>query len=253
MQISERWYEQFFREDYYRLYRGQRSVGPDRTDQQVAFLEQALALPQEAAILDLACGWGRHAIPLAQRGYRITGQDLSQFHLDLARKAAAAGGVSLSLIHGDMREIPFEAEFDAVINIFSAFGYLENDAEDAKVLTQVGKALKPGGKFFIDLGNREHVIRTYEFRDWQQLEDGGLVLFERQMDLLESRNHVRITLIDPDGTRRETGHVFRFYTLTELVKILADAGLVFQRAWGDFDGSDYGLDSRRMIVQAQKL
>ena len=252
MQISERWYEEFFREDYYRLYRGYRSVVPDRTQQQVEFIEKTLALPPSSAILDLACGWGRHAIPLAQRGYRVTGQDLSQLHLDLARKAADAAGVSLSLVHGDMREISFEAEFDAVINISSAFGYLENDAEDAKVLGQVGKALKPGGKFFIDVGNREHVIRAYASRDWQQLEDGALVLFERHIDLVTSRNHVSIILIEPDGRRRETGHVFRFYTLTELIKMLAEAGLVFQRAWGDFDGSDYSLDSRRMIVLAEK-
>ena len=78
------------------------------------------------------------------------------------------------------------------------------------------------------------------------------MLQERELNLLESRNYVRLTIVEPDGSRRVHEHVFRFYTLTELVGMLARAGLAFRAAWGDFDGSPYTLDSHRMIVLAEK-
>jgi SAM-dependent methyltransferase len=101
-----------------------------------------LALPERSEILDLCCGHGRHAIALAQRGYRVTGQDLSEFLLARGRAEADAKTVELDWILSDMRRIPFEQRFDAVINIFSSFGYLETEDEDQRVLDQIHRDLK---------------------------------------------------------------------------------------------------------------
>src|SRR5262249_43283414 len=138
----------------------------ERTAVEVEFLVQALALPPGAALLDLACGHGRHTIELARRGYQVTGLDLSTSHLALARQAAAAQGVVVSWVEADMRELP-PGPFDAVINLFSAFGYLESDAADQQVLAAVGRVLRPGGRFILDTRNREHVVRTFQRRVWQ--------------------------------------------------------------------------------------
>ena len=95
-------------------------------------------------MLDLACGWGRIAVPLAQRGYRVTGIDLSETFVTMARESARAAGLDIDFRQGDMREIPFVGEFDAVIMMWTAFGVLESDEEDEKVLHAVARALRPG-------------------------------------------------------------------------------------------------------------
>src|SRR5258708_12984111 len=91
----------------------------------------------------------------------MTGQDLSEVFLHEAQVQADAQQVQVRWVHSDMRTIPFELEFDAVINIFTAFGYLENEDEDQKVLQRVYKALKPGGLFLLETVQRNGLIRHY--------------------------------------------------------------------------------------------
>lgn len=245
------WYVEFFGEDYLRMYTP--LLTPERTEEEVAFVVERLGLPPGSAILDLCCGHGRHSIPLAQRGYQVTGLDLSQVFLAKAQADAEEAGVQVRWVHSDMRQIPFEAEFDAVINMFTAFGYLESDHEDRKVLRQVCKALKPGGRFLIETINREYIMRHFLPYDISRHEDGLVVLNERYFDLLTSRLAVRVTMIEPDGARREYGHALRFYTLTELAHMLAAAGLWLEGYYGDLDGSDLTLDSRQMIILSRKV
>jgi SAM-dependent methyltransferase len=190
---------------------------------------------------------------LARRGLNLVGQDLSLEYLEMAGLAAQAEGLKIETVHSDMRVIPFESRFDAVINMFSAFGYLETEEEDAKVLGAVTRALKPGGRLLMDLINREWVMANYVPTEWHTGEDGTIYLERRNVDLVASRNHVSFTAIAPDGSRRDiVGHHFRLYTLTELVRLLADAGLRFEEAYGGFEGEPYGITTRRMIVVAQR-
>lgn len=100
--------------------------------------------------------------------------------------------------------------------------------------------------------NREFIIRHNRPTDWQQLEDGTVVLQSRDVDLVTSRNTARLTFISPSGEREKAVNHFRFDSLTELVRMLATAGLSFPEVWGDFDCSPYTLDSPRMIVLASK-
>jgi len=249
-EFNRRWYADplLHGEDYFRIFP---PPGPESTARQVEGLLRLLELAAGASVLDLACGWGRIAVPLAQRGYRVTGLDLSEAFLAKAREAAQTAGMDIDFRRADMREVPFVGEFDAVIMMLSAFGVLESDEEDQRVLDAVARALRPGGRFLIEQMSREWVIRHFQGRDWAEREGGTLVLHERELDLLESRNCVRMTVIEPDGSRRKYDHTFRFYTLTEFVAMLARAGLTCRAAWGDFDGSPYTLYSHRMIVLAE--
>ena len=118
------WYRHLFDGFYYDVWfrRGASDEAQaERTAAEVTFLVQALARPPGAALLDLACGHGRHAIALAERGYRVTDLDLSASHLALARQAAAAQGVAVTWVQADMRDLA-AGPFNAVINLFSAFG-----------------------------------------------------------------------------------------------------------------------------------
>jgi SAM-dependent methyltransferase len=241
----------FFREGFYH-----RAWAPgerfERAEREVDFMVGALSLPSGASVLDLCCGEGRHAVELALRGYRMSGLDLSAFHLRLARQAAKDAGVSVRWHRADMRDLPWEDEFDAVINVFTSFGYLESDEEDFKVLMAVARALKPGGRFLLDTINREMLVRHWETHRWQEGADGTLRLEDRRFDFLGGRQRNRVLSIHPDGTRREREIDLRMYTLKELADMLSRAGLVVRQTWGGFDGRDYGLDTLRMIVLSEK-
>lgn len=247
------WYVRFFKGDYLRVYG--HTLQQDRTDLETQFAIHALGIQPHHRVLDLCCGQGRHSIALAKTGLNVTGVDLSEEMLAIARSTADEAGVSLTLRQADMRHLPddLENQFDAVINMFSSFGYLESEDDDQQVLHQIAKALKPGGKLLMDLLNREWVIINNEEYDWHQHEDGRVVLEHRQLDLQTSTNHLSYTEILPDGTRNQLSNLkMRLYTLTELTKMLATAGLTLKHVNGGFRGEEYGVNTRRMIVIASK-
>lgn len=248
--IDQKWYARFFGEDYFRIYGP--FLTPDRTDREVNQIAELLSLPPESEILDLCCGHGRHAIPLAERGYRVTGQDLSAFFLEKAEADAADAGVQLNLVQRDMRDIPFEDKFDAVINIFSAFGYLESDEEDQKVLHQVHKALKPGSRFLLDTVHHAWLTKNFEPREWHVGTGETIVLEERQWDLLSGHNETTVILIQPDGSREQHQYTMRIYTAAELVRIVTATGLQIDATYGALDGRELTLDAPRVVVLASK-
>lgn len=249
MTTASPWYEAFFGHDYLDVYGHELTA--ERTAREAGFIERALGLGAGDRVLDLCCGPGRHAVTLAARGYRVTAQDLSAAYLARAAESARQAGVPLETVRSDMRVIPAPEPFDAVINMFTAFGYLESEDEDRKVLGAVAQALRPGGRLLLDLLNREWVIANYVQNDWHAGADGTLYLERRELDLVTSRNHVTFTSIPPAGGRREiAGHHVRLYTLTETIALLAAAGLRFVRAHGGFDDEPYGIGTRRMLVVA---
>jgi SAM-dependent methyltransferase len=240
------WYREFFGEEYFRLFDG--ALTPERTAREVEGIVKLLNLPPGSQILDLCCGHGRIAIPLAQRGYRMTGLDLSEPFLERAKADAACAGVSIDWLRSDMREIPFDAAFDAVINIFTAFAYLESEEDDLQVLRQVRKALKPGGRFLLETNHRENVVRRFLPAEITRWEDGTLVLNERSFSLLTSRYDGRWTLIRPDGSRREYCTSKRLYSLTEFARLFTAAGLELRGYFGGLDGGEMTLESRRLAL-----
>ena len=248
--MSEPWYAKLFDEDYLRYYTG--NLTPEQTSQEVDFITEKLELKPGAQVLDLACGHGRHSLELARRGYLVTGQDLSELFLAKARASAEVAGLDVRWVHADMRQIPFENEFEAVINWYTAFGYLESEEQDLKVLEAIHRALRPGGKLLLDTINQAWLMRNFLPRGWLATAEGGFLLEERSYDLLAGRNTVTATYIGPSGERIVTGHSIRIYTLVELARMLEGTGLELCSTWGGMDSSPYSIASRRLIVLAEK-
>ena len=247
------WYVRFFKGDYLRVYG--HTLQQDRTDLETQFAIHALGIQPRHRVLDLCCGQGRHSIALAKTGLDVTGVDLSAEMLAIARSEAVLAEVDLTLRQADMRQLPddFESRFDAIINMFSSFGYLESEDDDQHVLHQAAKSLKPDGKLMMDLLNREWVIINNEEYDWHRHEDGRVVLEHRALDLEKSINHLTYTEILLDGTRRVMSDLhMRLYTLTEMAKMLNNAGLTLHNVYGGFRGEDYSVNTRRMIIVAMK-
>jgi SAM-dependent methyltransferase len=204
------------------------------------------ACPAGGDLLDVPCGYGRHAIPLARAGYRVVGVDRSRTLLTEARRRAGDGPPEL--VEADYRELPFADEsFDAALNLFTSLGYL-GDEEDAKVLDQIRRVLRPDGRLVIETMHRDLAVSRFRAQDWQLLGEGRLLLEQRTFDAAAGVATTTQTLIDKAGGRDSRTFSVRVYTATELVAMLTRAGFDDVRCYGDFDGSPFATDTRLVIV-----
>jgi SAM-dependent methyltransferase len=247
---GERWFETFFDDLYIPLFSP--FVGEERTRDEVAFIADTLGLPAGGVILDLACGYGRILLPLAERGYRVIGVDRSAVLLARARADAADRGLAAALALADMRHLPLRGAADAVISIFSALGYFDTEAENQAVFDQVALALRPGGRFLLDVANPLAKIRGFSPKDWLETPDGLRVLVERTFDFQNGRIGEVWRIIRPDGGEERRAFRVRQYTLPELCTMLAMAGLAVEAVFGGPRGEPYGFDSPRLIALSRK-
>lgn len=181
----------------------------------------------------------------------MVGYDLSESLLREARASAHAARVKVAFDHGDMRELPYKGEFDAVINMFTSFGYFEKTEDDRKVLHGVARSLKARGKFLVERFNRESLAYELPTQGWRIREDGSIILQEDTFDPLRGRYDTRRIIIDREGTREQRGSV-RAYTLPEMKELFDAAGLHIHRVLGGLDLSPYRARSRRIILYAVK-
>jgi SAM-dependent methyltransferase len=154
----------------------------------------------------------------------------------------------------DMRALPLRsASLDAVVSLSSSFGYLESDGDDLRVLREVARVLRPGGALLVDLLNRENALSGFVPSVQRVEEDGTLVVEQRRFDALTSRLTTSFVVVAPSGERIDSlGHSLRLYTLTELSRMLAEAGMQLEMVHGGFAGEDYALESVRLIALARR-
>jgi len=241
------WWQKFFDEHYLKVY----EEVEKRTSKEVESILRMMDLKPKAKILDLCCGYGRHSIELAQRGFKVTGYDLSDFFLQKAKKDSATLGLKIEFKRGDMRKLPFVDRFDAVVNMFTSFGFFNKETDDLKVFKGVCKALKGGGLFLLDLINREQLIRNFARRRWRPEKDFTM-LEDNFFDLFTSRLESTRTLLFGNGKKTEYSFSLRLYSFAEILNLLKKAGFVLESVYGDFDFREYSLDSPRMILISRK-
>lgn len=229
----------------------------EETIEEVEFLWDKLQLKTGSVVLDLCCGQGRHALQLAERGCIIIGLDSSRFLLNEALKEVKRRRLSrIKLIEADMRAIPLQNVCDAVINIYTSFGFF-SDADNVTVLSDVASALKHGGKLLLDYWNPYSVAQLDGARNWWWINDELLALAEAKYDAVSGLLYDYRTVInlkrDEESSIRKSVNRIRFYFPTELEEKLKAVGLQILNLYGDFDGQNFDLDSRRLIVVAQYL
>jgi SAM-dependent methyltransferase len=214
-------------------------------------LLELLELPVGARVLDCPCGQGRHSGLLAEAGFDVSGVDFSRHLLALARRKATKGRVSYT--HADMRAMPasWTGEFDAVINVFSSFGFFMDPADDARSVAEFSRVLRPGGTLLWHGGNRDVIATRFAERDWWKSDDDTMIAQEREFDPLSGILTVRTTW---RATRKqvEREHRIRLYTATRLAELFAQNGLIVESA---LDGErDRPLDRRSstMLLIARK-
>jgi SAM-dependent methyltransferase len=202
-----------------------------------------------AQILDAPTGFGRHSIPLAQDGFRVTGIDRSPVQLAEGRRRAG-GGPSPTFVQADFRELPFEDEsFDAVLNLFSSIGY-RGEEGDRQMLSEFLRVLRPGAVLIVETMHRDRLMHVFQPYTWEPLPDEALLAEARRFDYARGEIETEHILVK-DGQTRRFAYTLRVYTATELVRMLEAVGFGEVECFGDLDGGEPARE-KRLVVRARK-
>ncbi|MGE5703105.1 MAG: class I SAM-dependent methyltransferase [Clostridia bacterium] len=243
--MTEPWFEKSFREDYLLVYRHRDESSANK---EINALLSHLPIQQSGRVLDLCCGSGRHSRALAKHGYDVVGVDLSPVLLALANEQNTLE--NLAFYQYDMRDTPFENEFDIVFNLFTSFGYFTRDEENAQVIANMAKALKPGGEVVIDFLNPAYLKANLVAHSSRQLEE---LHIEEDRMIEDGFVKKRITLTDDSAGSREYWEQVRLYEADEMKQMLIAAGFTGIQLFGSYACDPYvGPESQRMIFYAQK-
>jgi len=242
---SQETWDAFFSDFYLRAFGG--ASHDDEARAQALAAARLSGCPDGGDVLDVPCGFGRHAVPLAREGYRVVGVDRSAALLAEARRRAG-DAESPTLVRADYRKMPFADEsFDGALNLFSSLGYL-GDSEDTTVLAEIARVLRPGGRLVIETMHRDLLLRRFQDTGWRLVGQGRLLLEQRSFDLASGVAQTTQTLVESSGERDSRTFSVRVYTATELLAMLRSAGFAEARCLGDLDGAPFSSRTRLVIA-----
>lgn len=229
----------------------------EKTKEQVDFIIDLLDLNGTEKILDIGCGYGRHSLEFAKRGYKVTGVDITEDYISDAKLNAEKENLNADFLLMDVRDIEFSNEFDVVLNLADgAIGYLEDENENIKIFDVISKALKSGGKHFMDICSGDHANSYFPKKTWaigekeisltsfEWNEDskrmllGGMQLpFGEKVDVITDINYFSTT---------------RLYSIDEVKNILNERGMEIVRTVSDFCNKEYEVKNLQLQVYSVK-
>ena len=226
------------------------------TKQQIDFIIDTLDLKRNQRILDLACGFGRHSLELARRGFQVVGADITKDFITDAESTAKKEGLSAQFILSDIRDIKFKQEFDVVLNMADgAIGYLENDSENLKIFDVIANALKPGGKHFMDLCNAEYAELHFPATSWDAGENAlSLSSFEWDTEKkIMLYGGKAIPYGEPLGKPEILyGDAIRLYSHEELDEILEARNMMIKQTYSNYYGKSETSKELQLMVYSIK-
>ena len=245
------WFEKWFSDKLYLdLYQHR-----DEEDARwiINLLQRSIAVKTNARVLDIACGSGRHSIELARRGFDVTGFDLSEFLINEARKNLKNSGeknMKVKFLIRDMRDFNFRNTFDIAVNIFTSFGYFDNDKENFSVIENVSRSLKKGGYFVFDFLNKHFLEKNLKPLSRNKI-GNATVIQKRKLENGFVRKKIIITR---NNSTKQFEEVLKLYSLQDFNKAFALSGLKTEKIFGDYFGNKYSrTQSGRLIIIARKI
>lgn len=236
---TNNWFASWFDTPYYHILYKDRNH--EEAQQFMDNLTNYLNLPEDAKILDLACGKGRHSIYLSELGYDVTGADLSENSI---AEASAHANEKLHFTVHDMRE-PFNEKFDAIFNLFTSFGYFDNEEDNLKALKAIHDSLSEYGFAVIDFMNVNQVIKNLVPEE-VKIVDGITFNIKR---------YVKDNYIYKEIDFEDKGEQFHFtekvkaLTLQDFKQIMEEAGIYLLDIFGDYKlHRFYKNESERLIM-----
>lgn len=200
-------------------------------------------------VLDLGCGPGRHCLALAKMGYNVTGIDCSDFLLSKARENI--DNLSIDYIQTDMLDFIKQSSFDLIINMFNSFGYFDSQEKNQTLINNAFKNLKESGTFIIDTVGKETLARTIDPVHLSEYKNGDIRI-ERPLliDDMQIFSNQWILIRGDKAFKRSYQHYV--YTPIELTHMCINAGFSKVQCYGCLSGSDYDLESDRLVIVAEK-
>lgn len=244
--VDQAWYATAFNALYPVIY-AHRTAEAARPE--AAFAAKQLALAPTDFVLDLCCGNGRHMAHLRRSARRVVGLDFSAALLRLACQDCPGG---TCVVQADMRAAPFVNAFDVVTNFFTSFGYFVTDEENCAVMRTIARALKAGGRFFIDYVNPDHVrnnLVPHSVREHHEF----MIVEDRWIDNETQRMNKRTTLMCRGNVVTTSDESVRLYSHEEMDSMIGRAGLALRHTFGDYEGASYSEAYPRMILVGNKI
>lgn len=236
------WFTSWFNTSYYHI------LYKDRNDADAQLfmqnITQFLQLPKETHILDLPCGKGRHSVYLNSLGYRVTGGDLSENSIAHAKQFE---NDRLRFVVKDMRQ-QFNYSYDVVLNLFTSFGYFENDEEEIRVLQNIKNGFNPNGTLVLDFLNVDYVKAHLVEKEVKTI-DG--IAFHIQREIKDGFILKHISFTDKGIDHSYTEQV-KYLGLEKFQEYFAAAGLTITQTFGDYQLSEFDVrTSERLILVAR--
>jgi cyclopropane fatty-acyl-phospholipid synthase-like methyltransferase len=246
------WYDDVFAEHFMFLFP---QTWDETAQRDAQFIHDQLGLREGASVLDVGCGDGHHAIALAKLGHNVTGIDNSLAMLLAAAQQKEAAGIDdqrVTFMHGDMRRLPRDREFEAVICVGTTFGYFEEE-QNRQCLQEMFDRLAVGGRLLLHVFNRDFVAPHLPSRSWWQGRR-CMVIDEAEMNFFANRLRVHRTIIFDDGRQYEHFMFMRAYTVQDLGKAMSQLGLRVVEVSGSRDtrARFYGSASPDIWIVAER-
>jgi len=227
------------------------------TENQVDFIVNTLELTGKERILDLACGYGRHALSLARRGFQVTGVDITKEFINDAILTANSEGLNVQFINSDIRELHFKDEYDVILNLADgAIGYLESNEENLKIFDVISNALIPGGKHFMDICNAEYAEHYFPAQYWDAGENALSVSRFEWDDMKRIMLFGDDTIVYGESAKKpniEYGAPQRLYSIDEIDIILKQRDMQVVKTFANYNGKDASYRDLQLMVYSSKL
>jgi len=241
------WYKDWFNsENYLKVYSHR---DESEAEKLVELIVQTFSIKSDSKILDMACGSGRHAIIFAKRGFGVTAVDLSQRLMSEAKENATQNDIKIDFVLSDILDFETTKRFNLALNLFTSFGYFDNDEENFRVILKAYDLLKDGGYFVIDYFNRSYLLKN--LIPTSVFSKNGLRITQKRS--IQENRVVKNISIDSNGLVEEFYESVSLYSYDEMIAYIKKAGFIILKEYGDYYGNTFNKESSpRLIIFAKK-
>jgi len=207
-------------------------------------------IPAGAKVLDAACGAGRHSVILKEKGYNITAFDLSKVLLKIGKRNSLKLNYNINFFCADIRNVPLNAKFDLIINLFTSFGYFDSYEENFHFIKNSKNLIRKNGFFVLDYFNKYELLNNLVPETIK--EKNGKIYFEKRF--VSKNRIIKEISIKGNGGNNTYVESVGLYSPDEIISSFENLGFVIKNIYGDYKGNNFNKEnSERLIIIAQKI